>query len=53
MSAVCLIDTSIFLEILDVPKKATRHEDVISELKGKIENVETLFLPMEIGRAHV
>jgi hypothetical protein len=46
MSAVCLIDTSIFLEILDVPKKATRHEDVISELKGKIENVETLFLPM-------
>ncbi len=46
MSAICLIDTSIFLEILDVPKKAARHEDVIMELQGKIENVETLFLPM-------
>jgi hypothetical protein len=46
MSAICLIDTSIFLEILNVPKKATRYEQVISELQGKIENGETLFLPM-------
>ena len=46
MSAICLIDTSIFLEILDVPRKATRSEQVIQELKGKIENDEILFLPM-------
>jgi hypothetical protein len=46
MSAICLIDTSIFLEILDVPRKAARHEDVISELQAKMENGETLFLPM-------
>ena len=46
MSAICLIDTTIFLEILDVPRKVTRHEHVILELQGKIENDETLFLPM-------
>ncbi len=46
MSAICLIDTSIFLEILDVPTKATRSGQVIQELQGKIENDEILFLPM-------
>jgi hypothetical protein len=46
MSAICLIDTSIFLEILDVPRKATRHEHVILELQRKMEDGETLFLPM-------
>ncbi|TFH48281.1 MAG: hypothetical protein E4G89_06565 [Methanothrix sp.] len=46
MSAICLIDTSIFVEILNVPNKASEHEQVILELQGKIENEETLFLPM-------
>lgn len=46
MSAICLIDTSIFLEILDVPMKATNHEHVLLELQRKIENRDTLFLPM-------
>ena len=46
MSAICLIDTSIFVEILDVPRKAARHEQVILELQVKIENSEALFLPM-------
>ena len=46
MSAICLIDTTIFLEILDVPRKATRHEHVILELQRKMEDEETLFLPM-------
>jgi hypothetical protein len=46
MSAICLIDTSIFLEILNVPKKAQRHIDVLAELTGKIEGGESLFLPM-------
>lgn len=46
MSAICLIDTTIFLEILDVPRKATRHEHMILELQRKMEDGETLFLPM-------
>ncbi len=46
MSAVCLIDTSVFVEILDVPRKACDHEQVITELQSKIENGESLFLPM-------
>jgi hypothetical protein len=46
MSAICLIDTTIFLEILDVPGKAARHEDVIQELQRKMEDEETLFLHM-------
>ncbi|HUS75005.1 MAG TPA: hypothetical protein VMY43_03255 [Methanothrix sp.] len=46
MSAICLIDTSIFVEILDVPMKATQHKQVLSELEAKIQNGETLFLPM-------
>jgi len=46
MSAICLIDTSIFVEILNVPKKSTQHEQIFSELEAKIENGETLFLPM-------
>jgi hypothetical protein len=46
MSAICLIDTTIFLEILNVPIKAAHHEQVLSELKIKIQNEEILFLPM-------
>ena len=46
MSAICLIDTSILVEILNVPRMAGRHEDVFSELSTKIRNEETLFLPM-------
>ncbi len=33
MSAICLIDTSIFLEVLNVPKKSTQHNNVL-ELNG-------------------
>jgi predicted nucleic acid-binding protein len=46
MSAICLIDTSVFVEILDVPRKACDHEQVLLELQTKIENSEGLFLPM-------
>lgn len=46
MKAICLIDTSIFVEILDVPGKAADHSHVLLELEGKIENQETLFLPI-------
>ncbi|GCL54629.1 hypothetical protein NIES3806_19720 [Microcystis aeruginosa NIES-3806] len=46
MGAICLIDTSIFLEILNVPHKASQSELIFQELKEKIEAGESLFLPM-------
>jgi len=46
MGAICLIDTSIFLEILNVPHKASQSELILQELKEKIEAGESLFLPM-------
>lgn len=46
MSAVCLIDTSIFVEILNVPQKANNNQQILDELKEKIENNEKLFLPL-------
>lgn len=46
MGAICLIDTSIFLEILNVPQKATQHQQIIQQLADKIKANESLFLPM-------
>lgn len=46
MSAICIIDTSIFLEILNVPFRANQHDDIIKKLEEKIEHRESLFLPM-------
>ena len=47
MSAICLVDTSVFLEILNVPSKATRHQETMEQLRERIdENQEELFLPM-------
>lgn len=44
--SIGLIDTSIFVEILQVPGKCSRHKDIKAELKGKIEANEKLFLPV-------
>lgn len=46
MTAVCLVDTSVFVEILDVPGKAQQHGEVLNVLGEKIAAGETLFLPM-------
>lgn len=46
MTAICLIDTSIFVEILNVPSKASQHEVIVEQLGQKITNREELFLPM-------
>lgn len=46
MRAVCLIDTSVFDEILNIPFKASRHEEIMESLKEKVSNSEALFLPM-------
>lgn len=46
MTAICLIDTSIFVEILNVPSKASQHQVIVEQLEQKIANREELFLPM-------
>lgn len=46
MTAVCLLDTSIFLEILNVPSKALQHEAIMAQLRERLVLKETLFLPM-------
>jgi len=35
MSAICLIDTSIFAEILNIPGKSDYHAEVMSDLEEK------------------
>lgn len=46
MSAICLIDTSVFVEILNIPGKASASKETIENLRSKIVNGETLFLPL-------
>lgn len=46
MNTICLIDTSVLVEILKVPGKSDRHPETMESLKQKIQNDETLFLPM-------
>ncbi len=46
MSGICLIDTSVFVEILDVPVKATQHTVIVAQLAARIQAHESLFLPM-------
>ena len=46
MGAICLVDTSIFVEILDVPQKASQHKQIMEQLREKIRRNEFLFLPM-------
>jgi len=46
MSAVCLLDTSVLVEILNVPDKAQQHRQTLQQLKERIEGGQALFLPM-------
>jgi hypothetical protein len=46
MTAVCLIDTSIFVEILAVPGKSSQHKEILSQLQQRVKSGESLFLPM-------
>lgn len=46
MTAICLIDTSVFVEILNVPGKAQQHAVIMQALEDRIRDRETLFLPM-------
>ena len=46
MNTICLIDTSVFVEILNIPQKAQNHKRILDELEEKIYNNQNLFLPM-------
>lgn len=46
MTAVCLLDTSVFVEILDVPGMTGHRHEIMNALTEKIKAGESLFLPM-------
>jgi len=46
MSAVCLIDTSVFLNILNVPNRNQDKAEVITSFKEYVELDTTFILPM-------
>jgi len=46
MSALCLLDTSVFVEILNIPSMSNKHDEILSCLEQKIIETEDIFLPM-------
>lgn len=46
MSSVAIVDTSVFLNVLNVPGMNANRASVISQLKELIKNNATLLLPM-------
>lgn len=46
MKAICLVDTSVFVGLLNVPNMNSEHAVLFELLKRKIEEKESLFLPM-------
>jgi predicted nucleic acid-binding protein len=46
MSAIVIVDTSILLNILDVPGRNERRAEVLQELEELIETGDHLFIPM-------
>ncbi|MGV3605641.1 MAG: hypothetical protein ACO1RA_04475 [Planctomycetaceae bacterium] len=46
MKAICIIDTSVFVEFLNVSSMNSRYGEVTQEVERKIRGNESLFLPM-------
>lgn len=46
MSAVCLIDTSVFLNLLNVPNRNQTRAEVVASFEEYAENNCTFILPM-------
>lgn len=44
--SICLLDTSVFVEFLNVPKMNAQHASICAELEQKINDGEYLFLPL-------
>ncbi len=45
-AAICIIDTSVFCEILDVPNMNDNKNNILLDLEAKMKDRETLLLPM-------
>ena len=46
MSSIVLVDTSVLLNVLDVPGRNQQRESVLDELGAFIEAEDLLFIPM-------
>lgn len=46
MNSVCLVDTSIFCELLEVPNMSSRHKEVAVEFKAGAEKGVHFLLPL-------
>lgn len=46
--SICLLDTSILCELLEIPDRCQNAEEIAAELRRKIEGDETLLLPMSV-----
>lgn len=44
--SICILDTSVFCPILNVPNKSANQKEVLQELKEKLKRREELLLPM-------
>ena len=46
MSAIVIVDSSVLLNIIDVPDRNQRKEEVLADLSGLIDDGDHLFIPM-------
>lgn len=46
MSAICIIDTSVFCNILDVPRRNQHHAESVAALAEMLASRHTLLLPL-------
>jgi predicted nucleic acid-binding protein len=46
VSAICIIDTSVFCNILDVPRRNQHHAQSLAELEAMVAAGHTLLLPL-------
>lgn len=46
MSAICIIDTSVFCNILNVPRRNQRHDEAVAELDVMVRDGCTFLLPL-------
>ena len=46
MSAIVLVDTSVLLNVLDVPGRNQNRDAVLDELGARVESADHLFIPM-------
>lgn len=46
MRAICLMDTTVFVEFLEVPTMSSQSDEIVTETRQKVELGEKLFLPM-------